>query len=127
MDFGIINSILRSNVFPPLDIWLSADSTNPSGYAINYYYFGHLWSALLIKISGIKASIGYNLSLATIFAMSMTSVFSICVNLIYTFKIKVLKTKIIKLFPLSIYGLLGSNSKSRRKPSYYLPFYFRLS
>ena len=108
MDFGIINSILRSNVFPPLDIWLSADSTNPSGYAINYYYFGHLWSALLIKISGIKASIGYNLSLATIFAMSMTSVFSICVNLIYTFKIKVLKTKIIKLFPLSIYGLLGS-------------------
>lgn len=108
MDFGIINSILRSNVFPPLDIWLSADSINPSGYEINYYYFGHLWSALLIKISGIKASIGYNLSLATIFAMSMTSVFSICVNLIYTFKIKVLKTKIIKLFPLSIYGLLGS-------------------
>ncbi|MEX1052517.1 MAG: DUF2298 domain-containing protein [Patescibacteria group bacterium] len=108
MDFGIINSILRSNYFPPLDMWLSSDSTNLSGYAVNYYYFGHLWSALLIKLSGIKASIGYNLSLATIFGLSMTSVFSICLNLIYLFKKNVLKLKKIKLFTLALYGLLGA-------------------
>ncbi|MFH1827130.1 MAG: DUF2298 domain-containing protein [bacterium] len=108
MDFGIINSILRSNFFPPLDIWLSADQINPTGYSINYYYFGHLTSALLIKLSNIKASIGYNLSLATILAISITSVFSICINLISYFKEKVLKIKKLALFPLVIYGLLGS-------------------
>ena len=94
MDFGIINSILRSKYFPPLDIWLS-------GYSINYYYFGHLVSALLIKITNIKASIGYNLTLTTIFAISMTSVFTICINFINTFKK-------VKLLTLVIYGFLGS-------------------
>ncbi len=94
MDFGIINSILRSKYFPPLDIWLS-------GSSINYYYFGHLASALLIKITNIKASIGYNLTLSTIFAISMTSVFTICISLINIFKK-------VKLFTLVIYGFLGS-------------------
>ena len=40
MDFGFINSILRSKFFPPIDMWLSADPLNPNGYPINYYYFG---------------------------------------------------------------------------------------
>lgn len=94
MDFGIINSILRSNYFPPADIWFS-------GNTINYYYFGHLATAFLIKITNIKASIGYNLMLTTIFALSMTSIFTICINLINVFK----KINFFKLF---IYGLLGT-------------------
>jgi len=81
LDFGIINSILRSNYFPPTDIWFS-------GHTINYYYFGHLVTALLIKITNIKASIGYNLMLTTIFAISMTSVFTICINLINIFSLR---------------------------------------
>ena len=94
MDFGIINSILRSKYFPPTDIWFS-------GHTINYYYFGHLVTALLIKITNIKASIGYNLMLTTIFALSMTSIFTICINLINVFK----KINFFKLFA---YGLLGT-------------------
>ncbi len=94
MDFGIINSILRSNYFPPTDIWFS-------GHTINYYYFGHLVTALLIKITNIKASIGYNLMLTTIFAISMTSVFTICINLINIFKK-------VKFFALFSFGLLGT-------------------
>jgi uncharacterized membrane protein len=102
MDFGFINSILRTRFFPPLDMWYSADKINPNGYPINYYYFGHLTGALLIKLTGIKNFIGYNLILATIFAQGITLVFSIVINLIY------LLNKKINLIKLIFFGLLGS-------------------
>lgn len=102
MDFGFINSILRSKFFPPLDMWLSSDSIQPAGYPINYYYFGHLTGAILIKLSNIKPAIGYNLILATIFAQGITLAFSLCSNLIYFFN-----KKIYPAF-LLIYGLLGT-------------------
>jgi len=82
MDFGFINSILRSKFFPPLDIWYTP-------MPINYYYFGHLTGALLIKLSNIKPSIGYNLILATIFAQGITSTFSLVANIIKTYSNKV--------------------------------------
>ena len=93
MDFGFINSILRSTYFPPLDMWYSADDINPSGYPINYYYFGHLSAATLIKLSGINSAIGYNLVLATIFALGITLVFSLVFNLIF-FSNKLVSEKI---------------------------------
>jgi uncharacterized membrane protein len=83
MDFGFINSILRAKYFPPLDMWYSADNINPKGYPINYYYFGHLTGAVLIKLTNIKSAIGYNLILATIFALGVTLVFSFIFNLIF--------------------------------------------
>jgi uncharacterized membrane protein len=82
MDFGFINSILRSNYFPPLDMWL-AKSPSYQGYFINYYYFGHLTTAVLTKLSGIKPDIAYNLMLSGIFAFTFTGSFSLAVNLIY--------------------------------------------
>lgn len=108
MDFGFMNSILRSNYFPPLDMWLSANPTQPSGYPINYYYFGHLTGAFLIKLSNIKATIGYNLILATILAQGMTLSFSLSANIIYFFKKYVLKHEYINTFFLTLYGLLGA-------------------
>ena len=107
MDFGFINSILRSKFFPPIDMWLSADPLNPNGYPINYYYFGHLTSAFLIKLTGIKTVIGYNLTLALIFALVTTSIFSVCVNLVCFFKKIVLKEKLNKML-LIVYGLIGA-------------------
>ena len=71
MDFGFINSILRSDYFPPKDMsWLS-------GGTINYYYFGHLTSALLIKTLGTRPEIGYNLTLSLLFALTLTASFSL--------------------------------------------------
>ncbi len=95
MDFGFINSILRADFFPPKDIWYALKP-------INYYYFGHLTGALLIKLSNTKASIGYNLILATIFAQGITLVFSLVVNIIkhYNQKLNYLKT--------IIFGLIGA-------------------
>ncbi len=94
MDYGFINSILRSRFFPPLDIWYSG------GNPINYYYFGHLIGAVLIKLTDIQAAVGYNLILSTIFALSSTMVFSFVGNCIYLVK---------KSFPhVLIGGLIGS-------------------
>jgi uncharacterized membrane protein len=75
MDFGFINSINRSDFFPPKDMWFTP-------FSINYYYFGHLATAVLTKISFLKTNITYNLMLATIFAMCVTASFSIAINLI---------------------------------------------
>lgn len=74
MDFGFVNSILRSDYFPPIDMWY------PS-LPINYYYFGHLVTAVLIKASFVIPPIGYNLMLATLFAFTFTSVFSLVMNI----------------------------------------------
>ncbi|PIQ71394.1 hypothetical protein COV87_03665, partial [Candidatus Roizmanbacteria bacterium CG11_big_fil_rev_8_21_14_0_20_37_16] len=95
MDFGFMNSILRTKFFPPKDIWYSPEP-------INYYYFGHLTGALLIKLSDIKASIGYNLILATIFAQGMTQVFSLIINIIKRYNQKISQFKAI------IFGLIGA-------------------
>lgn len=76
MDFGFINSILRSKYFPPLDMWLA-------GKPINYYYFGHLTGATLIKLTNLPSDQGYNLILATLFALGITETFSLCFNLLF--------------------------------------------
>lgn len=75
MDFGFINSLLRSAYFPPLDMWLA-------GSSINYYWFGHLWAALATKLTGIPSDITYNLMLATILGLGLTSAFSLSGTLI---------------------------------------------
>lgn len=110
MDFGFMNSILKSTYFPPLDMWLSSDAIKPQGYAINYYYFGHLVGALLIKISGVVSSIGYNLILASIFALSVTQAFSITISIVaqYREKLKQKGKELVHFSKLVLFGLLGA-------------------
>ncbi len=86
MDFGFINSILRTDYFPPKDMWYAP-------LAINYYYFGHLATALLTKLSFIPSNITFNLMVATIFAFTFVSTLSIGINL-FDFKKFSLKVKI---------------------------------
>jgi len=74
MDFGFMNSILRSHYLPPTDMWFPP-------FSINYYYFGHLVTAVLIKLTNISPFIAFNLMLATIFAFTITSAFSIASTL----------------------------------------------
>ncbi len=107
MDFGFMQSIARSRYFPPLDMWLSADPQNPNGYFINYYYFGHLTGAFLIKLTGISAFMGYNLILATIFAQGITLAFSLSANIVYVFQTYFFKRIIHPLYILFI-GIIGS-------------------
>jgi len=75
MDFGFVNSILRSSYFPAKDIWFTPLS-------INYYYFGHLTTAVLTKISDIPSFVSFNLMLSMLFSLTFVASFSIGINLI---------------------------------------------
>jgi len=70
MNFGFLNSILRSEYFPPPDMWFA-------GEHINYYYLGHYFSAFLTRISFVPPEISYNLMIATLFALSFMGAYSI--------------------------------------------------
>jgi len=74
MDYGFINSILRSEYFPPKDMWLAPEY-------INYYYFGHLATAVLTKLADIPSRETYNLMLGTLVGLTFASSFSIAINL----------------------------------------------
>ncbi|MBI2443104.1 MAG: hypothetical protein HYV40_04335 [Candidatus Levybacteria bacterium] len=105
MDFGFINSIGRSTYFPPADMWFPPLS-------INYYYFGHLATAVLIKLTSITPGISYNLMLATIFSLCLVSSFSLGGNFFASFlKSKTFLTKRILIVAVlsSLLVTLGGN------------------
>lgn len=77
MDFGFMQSALTGRYFPPADMWYA-------GSSINYYYFGHLATALLSKLSDVSLQFGFNIMLATIFACTLTMSFSISYQLLRT-------------------------------------------
>lgn len=76
MDYGFVNSILRGRYFPPKDMWLPP-------FSINYYYFGHLTTAVLTKLTMLPSYITFNLMLATLFAFCLVCSFSVGGNLLY--------------------------------------------
>ncbi len=75
MEFAFLNGILRSDVFPPLDPWLS-------GFSISYYYMGYVLMAVLTRLSGVAPSVAFNLTLVLAFSLTMTGAFSIVYNLV---------------------------------------------
>lgn len=96
MDFGFVNSTLRSTFMPPADMW-------QAGSPINYYYWGHYVTAFLTKLSNIESAVTYNLMIATLFSFTFVLAFSLCYNLCkHFFKDK----KIIPYIGGTVSGLL---------------------
>ncbi len=79
MELAFINAILRSPAFPPNDPWLS-------GYAISYYYFGYVLTAMLAKLTGTSGSVAFNLMIALLFALSASGSYGIVYNLLARFR-----------------------------------------
>jgi YYY domain-containing protein len=75
MEIAFLNAILRSRQFPPLDPWLS-------GFAVSYYYFGYVMMALLTRLSGVPAGVGFDLYDALLFALTAVASFGVVYNLI---------------------------------------------
>jgi YYY domain-containing protein len=75
MELMFINSILRSETFPPQDAWLS-------GFAISYYYFGYVLTAMLARLSDINGSTAHNLMTSLVFALGAVGSFGIVYNLL---------------------------------------------
>jgi YYY domain-containing protein len=79
MEIMYLNSIGRSDYFPPHDAWLS-------GYAISYYYFGYVMIAALTRLSGVPAHLTFNVGIALLFALTCTGAFGLVYNLVKGFQ-----------------------------------------
>lgn len=75
MELMFINAILRSPTFPPHDSWLS-------GYAISYYYFGYVMTAMLAMLTGLTGSVAHNLMTSLIFGLAAIGAYGILYNLL---------------------------------------------
>jgi YYY domain-containing protein len=75
MELAFINAILRSPAFPPRDPWLS-------GYAISYYYFGYVMTAMLARLTSVPGSMAHNLMTALVFGLGSVGSYGIVYNLL---------------------------------------------
>lgn len=74
MEMAFTSAIGRSATFPPYDPWYA-------GGFINYYYYGFYLFALLWKLCGVPAEIGFQLGIATIGATLVSGMFSLASTL----------------------------------------------
>ncbi len=95
MDLSYLTAVIRSYTFPPYDPWYA-------GGFINYYYFGFVIIAVLVKALGILPEISYNLAIPLLFALAFASTFSVGYNLSLT-----MKPARLKVFRLPIPILAG--------------------
>jgi uncharacterized membrane protein len=100
MDWGFVNTALRSQFLPPIDMWFA-------GEPINYYYFGHLVFALATKLSTIPSTYTYNLAIATICALTFCSSLSLVTNLTLGY-LNTLKASLPKLRLALTAGLVSA-------------------
>jgi len=75
MELAFISATMRSETFPPNDPWLS-------GYAISYYYFGYVMAAVLSTLSGVPSTVGFNLMISLLFALTGVTVLGVLYNLV---------------------------------------------
>lgn len=69
MELAYLNAIVRSRAFPPYDPFFAG------GY-INYYYYGFYLVGALCKLTQIAPATGFNLAIATFFALLAGNMFS---------------------------------------------------
>lgn len=74
MDLTYLIAVVKSSTFPPYDPWFA-------GGFINYYYYGFVPVAALIRLTGIVPEVAYNLALPMLFAFTLTGAFSVGYNL----------------------------------------------
>src|SRR5829696_5428009 len=74
MDMAFVNAAGDARSFPPEDPWMAGED-------LNYYYLGHLMAAGLVRLTGVAPDVGYNLAIATFFALSAVAAFGLATAL----------------------------------------------
>ncbi|MGI8423288.1 MAG: DUF2298 domain-containing protein [Chloroflexota bacterium] len=74
MELSYLNAVVKTTYFPPYDPWYAG------GY-LNYYYFGYVLVAALIKLTGTVPSVGFNVAVATLYGLLAVGCFSCAYNL----------------------------------------------
>jgi YYY domain-containing protein len=75
MELAFISGIMRSPTFPPQDPWLS-------GYAISYYYFGYVITAMLATLTDVPPGMAHNLMTALIFSLAAVGAYGVVYTLL---------------------------------------------
>src|SRR5207302_7680651 len=103
MNFAYLNAVTRSEYFPPYDPWFA-------GGIINYYYFGFVLVAVLIKLTSILPEIAFNLAEPTLFGALCAGVFSLAFALAVPVRGRVRRTSayIGGVAAVLLVGLLGN-------------------
>jgi len=81
MDFAFLNATVQARHFPPLQPWLS-------GAFLNYYYYGFVLVAVLIRLTGVSPDIAYNLALPTFAAFTAGALLSLAATLSALFRVR---------------------------------------
>ena len=70
LDFGLVRTTLRAGALPPEDMWFAGES-------VQYYYGGHMLTALLSIFTGTAPRFAYNLALAGFYATLITAAYGL--------------------------------------------------
>jgi YYY domain-containing protein len=79
MDLSYLTAVAKSTTFPPFDPWYA-------GGFINYYYFGFVPIATLMRLTAIVPEVAYNLAVPMFFALTFTGAFSVGCNITETLR-----------------------------------------
>ncbi len=74
-ELAFLNSIHRTDSFPPPDPWLS-------GHSISYYYFGYVIVSALTKLVALDTTVTFFLGLSLMAALTWTAAFGLVYNLV---------------------------------------------
>ncbi len=77
LEIGFLNAIVKSAQMPPYDPFFA-------GGIINYYYYGLFLVGTLIKLTGIRPAIAFNLAVPTLAGLTAVNAFSLAGNLTTT-------------------------------------------
>ena len=75
MDYGFMAIMSNTDYFPSIDMWFAGEN-------INYYYFGHYILTFITKVTKTSINFGYNLSLVTLFMITLFEAYVIGFNLV---------------------------------------------